>query len=161
MIIGINASNIKSVGGINHINNIIEYIDKNYKLKYEIDKIIIWTSSKAYSELKKIKKKGILIKKVKYDNFLYNLYWKFYYLNFLLKQNDCDIFFSLDGIVLRNFKKIVVLYQNLIPFNYQEIINYGFSFQTIKNIFTFYLYKISTIYSDGYILLNKYGENLI
>ena len=76
MIIGINASNIKSVGGINHINNIIEYIDENYSLKYEIDKIIIWASSKAYLELKKIKK-GNFYKKVKYDNFLYNLFGNF------------------------------------------------------------------------------------
>lgn len=161
MIIGINASNIKSVGGINHINNIIQNLDKNYKSKYKIEKIIIWASSKAYQELKKIKKSGILVQKVKHDNILYNLFWKLFYLNYLLEKNKCDIFFSLDGIVLRNYKKIVVLYQNLIPFNYQEIINYGFSFQTLKNIFTFFLYKFSTIYSDGHILLNRYGINLI
>ena len=31
---------------------------------------------------------------------------------------------------------------------------------TLKNIFTFYLYKIYNLF-DGYILLNRYGENLI
>ena len=71
------------------------------------------------------------------------------------------IFFFLDGIVLRKFKKVIVLYQNLIPFNYQEIINYGLSFQTLKNFFTYYLYKISSIYADGYIILNNYGAKLI
>lgn len=161
MNIGINASNIKSVGGVSHIYNLIAYLRKDYKKKFLVNKIIIWCSLEAYKDLKKLKNNDILIKKVKYDNLIYNLFWKLYYLNYLLRKNNCDIFFSLDGIVIGNFKKIVILYQNLIPFNYQEIINYGFSFQTLKNIFTFYLYKISTIYADGYIILNNYGSKLI
>ena len=161
MKIGINASNIKSVGGVSHIYNLIAHLKKDYKKKFSINKIIIWCSSEAYKDLKKLRNKSIIIKRIKYDNLFYNLFWKLYYLNHLLKKNNCDIFFSLDGIVIGKFKKIVILYQNLIPFNYQEIINYGFSFQTLKNIFTFYLYKISTIYADGYIILNNYGRKLI
>lgn len=161
MNVGINASNIKSVGGISHIYNLINYLRKDYKQKYSINKIIIWSSSTAYKSLKTLKRKDIIINKIKYDNLFYNLFWKIFYLNFLLKKNNCDIFFSLDGIVLRKFKKIVVLYQNLIPFNYQEIINYGFTFQTLKNFFTYYLYKISSMYADGYIILNNYGAKLI
>ena len=64
---------------------------------------------------------------------------KFFYLNFLLKKNNCDIFFSLDSIVLRKFKKIVVLYQNLIPFNYQT--NYKLWFY-ISNFKNFYLLSL-------------------
>ena len=161
MNVGINASNIKSVGGISHIYNLIFYLRKDYKKKYSINKIIIWSSPLAYKSLKNLKSDNIIINKVKYDNIFYNLFWKIFYLNFLLKKNNCDIFFSLDGIVLRKFKKVIVLYQNLIPFNYQEIINYGLSFQTLKNFFTYYLYKISSIYADGYIILNNYGAKLI
>ena len=161
MNVGINASNIKSVGGISHIYNLIYHLRKDYKKKYSINKIIIWSSSTAYKNLKHLKRKDIIINQIKYDNIIYNLFWKIFYLNFLLKKNNCDIFFSLDGIVLRKFKKIVVLYQNLIPFNYQEIINYGFTFQTLKNFFTYYLYKISSMYADGYIILNNYGAKLI
>ncbi len=161
MNVGINASNIKSVGGISHIYNLIHYLRKDYKKKYSVNKIIVWSSPIAYKNLKNLKSKDIIINKIKYDNIIYNLFWKIFYLNFLLKKNNCDIFFSLDGIVLRKFKKIVVLYQNLIPFNYQEIVNYGLTFQTLKNIFTYYLYKISSIYADGYIILNNYGAKLI
>ena len=161
MNVGINASNIKSAGGISHIYNLINYLRKDYKQKYSINKIIIWSSSTAYKNLKSLKRDDIIINKIKYDNLFYNLFWKIFHLNFLLKKNNCDIFFSLDGIVLRKFKKIVVLYQNLIPFNYQEIVNYGFTFQTLKNYFTYYLYKISSNYADGYIILNNYGAKLI
>ncbi len=161
MNVGINASNIKSVGGISHIYNLINHLRKDYKQKYSINKIFIWSSLTAYKNLKILKTDDIIIHKIKYDNLFYNLFWKIFYLNFLLKKNNCDIFFSLDGIVLRKFKKIVVLYQNLIPFNYQEIINYGFTFQTLKNFFTYYLYKISSLYADGYIILNNYGAKLI
>ena len=161
MNVGINASNVKSVGGISHIYNLIKYLSKDYKQKYSINKIIIWSSSTAYKNLKSLKREDIIINKIKYNNLFYNLFWKIFYLNFLLKKNNCDILFSLDGIVLRKFKKIVILYQNLIPFNYQEIANYGFAFQTLKNFFTYYLYKISSMYADGFIILNNYGAKLI
>lgn len=161
MNLGINASNIKSVGGINHIYNIIYYLRKDYKKKFLINKIIIWCSNIAYQELKNLKNDDIEIKKIKFDNLFYNLYWKFFYLKYLLKKNNCDIFFSLDGIIIGKFKKTVILFQNLIPFNYQEIVNYGITFQTLKNIFTLYLYKFSTLFADGYIVLNNYGKNLI
>ena len=93
MNIGINASNIKSVGGVSHIYNLIAYLRKDYKKKFLVNKIIIWCSLEAYKDLKKLKNNDILIKKVKYDNLIYNLFWKLYYLNYLLRKNNCDIFF--------------------------------------------------------------------
>ena len=160
MIIGINASNIKSVGGINHIYNLLINLKKN-KYNSEVKKIYVWSSKKAYKQLNKISNKRIIIKEIKFDNIIYNLLWKIIFLNLNLSNYKCDILFSLDGIVLRKYKKTILLYQNLIPFNYQEIVNYGLSFQTVKNIFTFFLYKFSKKNSDGIIFLNKYGENLI
>lgn len=161
MIIGINASNVKSVGGINHIYNLIVNLRKYKKKKYSIKKIIIWASLQSYGALSKLKNKDIIIERVKYDNIFFNFFWKIFLLNFNLNKNNCDILFSLDGIVLRKFKKTIILFQNLIPFNYQEIINYGLSFQLIKNIFNYYLYKISSYRADGFIVLSRYGLNLI
>ena len=57
MNVGINASNIKSVGGISHIYNLINYLRKDYKQKYSINKIIIWSSSTAYKSLKTLKER--------------------------------------------------------------------------------------------------------
>ena len=82
MNVGINASNIKSVGGISHIYNLIFYLRKDYKKKYSINKIIIWSSPLAYKSLKNLKSDNIIINKVKYDNIFYNLFWKIFYLNF-------------------------------------------------------------------------------
>ena len=161
MIIGINASNVKSVGGVNHIYNLILNLRKDEKKKHSIKKIIIWTSLQSYGALSELKDKDIIIERVKYDNIFFNFFWKIFLLNLNLNKNNCDILFSLDGIVLRKFKKTIILFQNLIPFNYQEIINYGLSFQLLKNIFTYYLYKISSYRADGFIVLSRYGLNLI
>ena len=67
----------------------------------------------------------------------------------------------MDGIVLRRFKKTVILYQNLIPFTYTEFLNYGISRQTLKIFITYTLYKYSKFKSDGIILLNHYCKKII
>ena len=92
MIIGINASNIKSVGGINHIYNLLINLKKN-KYNSEVKKIYVWSSKKAYKQLNKISNKRIIIKEIKFDNIIYNLLWKIIFLNLNLSNCKCDILF--------------------------------------------------------------------
>jgi glycosyltransferase involved in cell wall biosynthesis len=161
MIIGINGSNIGSVGGINHIKHIlIEFKNNKKDLNFKVNKIIVWCSERLFNKIKYLKSKGITIKKVK-NNFYYNFLWKLFFLNYELKKNKCDVLFSLDGIVFRKYKKTVVFFQNLIPFNFQEMVNFGISFRSLKNFLTYIFYLISYRLADGFIILNNYGKNLI
>ena len=59
MIVGIDASNIREGGGLNHI---VQIIDKYNFSNHNIKKIIIWGNSKVNFELKnkKILKKKII-----------------------------------------------------------------------------------------------------
>ena len=159
MIVGINAVNIKSGGGVSHIENILINLNREFLKKEKINKIILWCNPYLYSYLFKLKlyKKNITIIKIK-DNFLYNILWKLYFLYTNLKKYNCDVLYSLDGIVLRKFKKVIIIYQNLLPFSNFEILRYGLSYQTIKLIFLRCIYYISKNKVDGVIYLNKYGK---
>ena len=155
MIVGINAVNIKSGGGISHIENILLNITRELLEKEKVDKIIVWCSSTLYYILfnKKLLK-NIVIVKIN-DNFLYNVLWKLIFLYVNLKKNRCDILFSLDGIILRKYKKNIVLFQNLIPFSNYEILRYGLSYQSHKLILLRFVYFFSQRNADGAIYLNN------
>ena len=45
---------------------------------------------------------------------MYNLLWKIFFLYIDLKKYNCDVLYSLDGVVLRKFRKVIILYQNLL-----------------------------------------------
>lgn len=155
MIIGINAVNINSGGGVNHIENILKNLPKNFANNH---KIILWTNAKIFNYLKKCKiqnkKINIVVKKV----IFFGLFWKYFFLYEELKKNNCDILFSVDGLALRKFKKTVILFQNLLPFCNNEIIKYGISFSTFKLILMRYLYYVSQKKSDGVIYLSSYSK---
>ena len=98
MIIGIDASNIKSDGGIVHLFELINNF--NFK-KTKIKKIIIWGNSQSLKKLKNSK-----IRKIKIDNFSSNkiiiLLWQLFFLPYVLKKNNCNILYIWEGFYLKN-----------------------------------------------------------
>ena len=161
MIIGINAVNIKSGGGISHIKNILVNLTREILEKEKVDKIIIWCSPVLHYNLSEIKLSKNIVVVIINDNFLYNIFWKFFFLYKHLKKNKCDALYSLDGIVLRKYKKSIILFQNLIPFSNNEILRYGLSYQAFKLILLRFIYFFSQRNADGVVYLNIYGRNKI
>lgn len=162
MIVGINAVNIKSGGGMSHIENILINLNREFLKKQKINKVVLWCNPILYYYLSKLKlyKKNITVIKIE-DNFLYNVLWKLYFLYVNLKKYNCDVLYSLDGVVLRKFKKVIILYQNLLPFSNYEILRYGLSYQTLKLILLRYIYYLSQKKADAVIYLNHYGKTKI
>ena len=140
MLIGINAVNINSGGGVTHIENILSYLPQNFAKN---NKIIVWTNPKLFNYLKKFKIQNKTINIIKKKVSYFGFFWMFFFLYKELKKNNCDLLFSVDGLALQKFKKTVILFQNLIPFCNHEIIKYGFCFTTVKLILLRYLYYIS------------------
>lgn len=159
MIVGINAVNIKSGGGMSHVENILINLSRQFLNEQKIDKIILWCNIDLYYHLAalKLNKENINLIKIN-DNFLYNLLWKIFFLYVNLKKHNCDVLFSLDGVVLQKYRKTVILYQNLLPFSNYEILRYGFSYQAFKLILLRFLYYLSQKKADGAIYLNNYGK---
>lgn len=159
MIIGINAINIKSIGGVTHLNEIINNtINKNLLIKFKIQKIYIWAPKLTLKNI--ITNKNIVKIKKEYG-LIAGLFWNLYFIRNEIKKYKCDILFLPDGLnYFYNLKK-VILFQNLLPFDNNEIIKFGLSFNLLKFYFMSILYHFSIKKSDGIIFLNKYSKNLI
>jgi hypothetical protein len=93
MIIAIDATTIRSDGGIEYLTQILN----NLSNKKSIKKIIVW-STKNNLSLIKINKK--IIKKNNFllnSNFFMILLWQFFFFNYELKRNNCDIIYLTSG----------------------------------------------------------------
>ena len=128
MILGIDASNIKSGGGLNHIIYILKFYQNNKNFK----KVIIWTSSDIQ---KYFDDKKYIIKKTNYflnKNIVFRIFWQIFLLPFELRNNACNILFQPGAaFTLANIKKVSMC-QNLLPFSNSELFKFSLNSFSIR-----------------------------
>tara|TARA_B100000963_G_scaffold41570_1_gene30941 strand:+ start:30510 stop:32759 length:2250 start_codon:yes stop_codon:yes gene_type:complete len=149
----VNAVNIRSKGGIVHLQNFI-----NYSKHSKFSQITIWISKETSKKIKISSSKKI---KFKNCNFITGSFiYKFFYFNLYYLLKKYDAFYSLDGVSIFAPKSII-FFQNLLPFDNYEIIRHGISIKTFKFFILGILYKISYLNSIGRVYLNSYCKKFI
>ena len=123
MILGIDASNVKSDGGVVHLFELVNNFSfDNSKIK----KIIIWGNPNSLKKIKKNKR----IYKVQIDHFnsssFYTILWQLFILPSELKRYNCDVLYVLGGVFFRKKIPTACVFQNILPFINEEIKRYSF-----------------------------------
>jgi glycosyltransferase involved in cell wall biosynthesis len=156
MIIGIDASHTIAGGAISHLKNLLTDINFN---KYSIKCIYVWAPKITINLLPK--HKNIIYKDhflFKY-NFIFKIFWQIFFFSRALKKNNCNIAFITAGYFFIDFKPIVSLSQNVLPFYSKQVKKYFPSFFYVKLI----ILKIFLIHSfnkaNKVIFLSKYVKN--
>lgn len=158
MIIGINAINIRAGGGITHLYSLLSLADPQL---HGFTKIIIWGNS---SVLEGIENKDWLVKVCPPNanrSLFSRVFWQFYHLKNSLNKHECDILFCPGGSDFSYFRPVVGMSQNMLPFEFKELIRYGFSFTTLKFLVLHLLQSNHFKKADGVIFLSKYAKNKI
>jgi hypothetical protein len=155
MIIGIDASHTTVGGAISHLKNLLTDINFN---EYSIKSIYVWAPKKTINLLPK--HKNIIYKDhflFKY-NFLFKIIWQVFFFSKALKKTNCNIAFITGGYFFTNFKPIVSLSQNILPFYKKQVIKYFPSFFYIKLIILKLLLIYSFNRSNKVIFLSKFAR---
>ena len=150
------ATNIGSIGGINHLKNLAKHLEKTKKF----DKIFIWGNIKLKNNISLDKKKFKLI--VKKKNYFFNFFWRIFFLPIEIRKYQCKKTLSMDGI--SNFSKDTenfTFFQNLIPFNPRTILEYRLSISFFKFLIINIISKISSYFCNGYIFTSEQSKKLI
>ena len=158
MIIGIDSSNLRSGGAITHLKELLLEADP---LRDHFTKIIIWAEK---SMLDQIIDRPWLIKihePLLDKNLIFRLFWQKFYSSKLAQKCKCDVLFVPSGIVLGNFKPIVTMSHNLLPFSWNEIKRYGFSWQMLRNLLLKIIQTNSFKKSNGLIFLSQFAKNSV
>tara|TARA_A100001015_G_C15027170_1_gene731142 strand:+ start:656 stop:1771 length:1116 start_codon:yes stop_codon:yes gene_type:complete len=157
MILGIDATNIKSDGGQVHLFEILNNFNfRNSK----INKIIVWGNFASLNKIKKNKNiTKIYIKNIS-NNSVYRLIWQFFFLPKQLKFYNCNILFVLGGVLVRKSTKTVSIFQNILPFINDDIERYNF-LTRVKLRIQKKIYLNTFKNSDGLIFLSNYSQRIL
>jgi len=122
MIIGIDATHVVGGGAVSHLKLLLD----NYKnLNTKISQIYIWAPKKTLNLLANNKKIIKCYNEIFELNFIFKAIWQFFLLKKNLKKFNCGLLFVPTGIFYTDFKPVVTMSQNLMPF-YTNIVKEHF-----------------------------------
>ena len=157
-VIGIDASNIRHGGGITHLSQLLEHAQPNIS---GIKEVIVWASQETLNLLPErewLKKNS---HKLLDGNFFTRTFWQIFKLDQELKNTKSDLLFVPGASFMVSFKPVISMHQNLLPFEWQELLRYGFSIYTIKWVLLRITQSFSFKKSDGIIFLSEYSKKVL
>ena len=163
MIIGIDASNIRSGGGLTHLGKLLNSFTQN---TLPIKHIFIWANKHTSSHIKNseiVKTHSLAILDQSLPK---RLLWRQNELPGLFTANNCSVLFSPGGII--PFRKdnaipTVTMSQNLLPFDGLAIATYPLSqfYKKLNLIVIRYLQRASFRRASGIIFLTEFARDTV
>lgn len=158
MILGIDATNIRSGGGLTHLK---EILDNGNPIDYGFEKVIIWSNK---STLDKIPEKDWLLKKTHFllnKSFLWSFFFQFFIFSKSLKSERCTVLFVPGGTFLGRFKNYVTMSQNILPFDKNEALRFKNIYSRLRLIILNLTQSFSFKRSKGLIFLTEFAKEFI
>jgi glycosyltransferase involved in cell wall biosynthesis len=158
MILGIEASNIQSGGGLTHLREIIRHADPE---NHGFTKVLIW--SKEHT-LNLLEDKPWLVKHthpMMNRSLLHSFLFQMFVLTGLARKEKVDVLFVPGGTFLGSFSNIVSMSQNMLPFEKEEALR----FRSFTTRLRFAILRLTQSYtfkkSKGVIFLTDYARRYI
>ena len=158
IVVGIDASRIRSGGGKAHLIGLLNYGDPN---KYNIRQVHIWASQTLNNSINDY---PWLIKHSPQQldmSLSIQLLWQRNSLIKELKNTRCNILFAADASTLCRFRPMVVLSQDMLSYEPGIMSLYGYSKARIRLLAILLLQNRAFKYADGVIFLTKYAAKTI
>jgi len=122
-VLGIDATNIRLGGGITHLIELLGSFDPG---RSAFKKIIVWGNSSTLSQMPESSWLQKINPTIINKNIFFRSFWQFFILRRQAKVNKCNILLIPGGIFWGGFSPVVLMSQNLLPFEAREIKRYGF-----------------------------------
>jgi glycosyltransferase involved in cell wall biosynthesis len=156
--LAIDATNLRGGGGVTHL---VELLSVFQPAMHGFNRIVIWGSA---ATLRMIEDKPWIDKRNPPEldkGFLLRTFWQVLHLSQSVREARCDILFVPGGSYAGNFKPIVTMSQNLLPFEILELRRYGWTFFTLKLLLLRLTQSLTFRKADGIIFLTKYARDIV
>lgn len=157
MRLGIDASNIRTGGGLTHL---FELLNAAEPRKHGITRVTVWAGRQTLEPLPGKPWLKCIHEPLLDQSLPARLYWKAAKLPRLAEQH-CDLLFVPDGTYGGGFKPFVTMSHNLLPFQIAESRRYGASWMFIKMLLLRMSQARSFRRADGMIYLSEYARSVI
>ena len=158
MIIGIDAANIRVGGGVQHLVEILKIACPE---KHGFSQIVVFGSKNI---LAKFEARSWLIKvspKALNGNLILRVVWQIFFLSVAVRKYHCNLLFVPGGSYAGDFRPVVSMNQNLIPFEWKETRRYGWSLTTLRLILLRYSQAKTFTRADGLIFLTDFSRKVV
>ena len=156
--VGIDVTNLRGGGGRTHLIELLRVAHPNVN---GIERVIVWG---AQETLNLIEDRDWLVKR---SPALLNLdlirrsFWQRYRLSVEAKSEKCDVLFVPGGSYAGNFRPVVTMSQNMLPFDWSELSRYRLSFLALRILLLRRIQSRSFQLSDGVIFLTHYAKDAV
>ncbi|NOL48012.1 MAG: glycosyltransferase family 4 protein [Synechococcus sp. MIT S9220] len=157
-ILGIDASNITSGGGLVHLSSIL---NSNNIDNCGFISVFVFSSSSTLNLLPDFPWLYKVSHPLLDKSPLFRFIWQIFYSQKSCRQFNVDVLFVPGGIYLGFFPRIVSMSQNMLPFNLSELFRYRFSKTTFRLLVVRLLQIFTFLRSAGVIFLTKFSSNVV
>lgn len=158
MKLGIDASNLRAGGGVTHLVELLRVADPSI---HGFASIVVWAGQ---TTLQYVEDRPWLEKchqPILDRNLFCRVYWQRFRLSDMARQAGCDVLFVPGGSYAGNFRPIVTMSRNMLPFEWRELQRYGMSVMTLKLLLLRWSQSRSFRRADGVIFLTGYARNTV
>ena len=154
----IDATTVKSGGGVHHLGILLKYIDENReKLRFNLKECIVAPNFVDYSSKLNLTKHTInSLTVANVSNFFYPLY-QYFYISHRINKYKNPSFLVLTSLNFINSKNVYIMPQNLLPIDLKEIKKYGISIEALRLLAIRYLNLYSMKKAKKIFFLSKYA----
>lgn len=155
MIIGIDATNLRLGGGRTHL---IELLRAANPYQQKFSRVVVWG---AKSTLALLDDREWLLKrnpKAQEKGLLGRMIWQRFSLSGEARSEGCDVLFIPGGSYAGSFHPVVIMSQNILPFEWSELKRYGLTLVMLKLLALRITQSISLKRSDGVVFLTDYAK---
>lgn len=154
MRLGIDASNIRTGGGLTHLFEVLNAVEPH---KHGISRVVVWAGRQTIESLP-VKPWLKCVHESLLDQSLpMRTYWQMMKLPGLASR-QCDFLFVPGGTYSGGFRPFVTMSHNLLPFEIEESRRYGASWMFLKMLLLGWTQARSFRKADGMIFLSKYAR---
>jgi len=158
MIIGVDTTNIKSAGGCVYLEELVT----NFSI--EGAELVMWADEDKANYFKdKIDTTNvkIVVKKELSSNLIVRVYWQTMIFPNEVRSIGCDVVLNLNGIFLGKGLDFVTVCQNILPYDFREVLRSGFQMITLKLILMKWLQLRTFRQAKGVIFLSQYSKQKV
>lgn len=156
--VGIDGTNLRRGGGVTHLVELLAAADP---ARQGINKVVIWAGSQTLAALAN---RPWLDKRNPPElnqGLLHRIAWQRFQLSKAAFAAHCDLLFIPGGSYAGNFRPIVTMSRNLLPFEFDELWRYGGSWTTLKMLLLRWTQSRAFRQADGVIFLTEAAKSSV
>jgi len=158
LLLGIDATNIRHGGGRTHLSELLAAASP---LQSGFSGVCVWGSKNTLEKLPiQPWLQKIWIPELD-GGLLSRILWQKFSLGREARKIGCAVLFAPGGSFSTDFRPIITMSQNLLPFEWLELKRYGWSAITVKLFLLFWIQRLSFKKADGLIFLSEYAEKIV